>query len=139
MPDTIRENATIEHYLLNDMSTKADKYKTMLRKEIKSRTGEDAQLWQEGSIKQAANIMVRLDMIQADLEERGVSYWETGSTGQDSLKAHPLLTQAAQLDRILDSVRQTLGLSYNNMPAKINESTRKGGDEDAYQQYIKTI
>ena len=109
----------------------AHAYELELRKMIKSRTGADMEPWLLPQVRATASNMVMLDKVQAELlATDDLVKPVSGSMGQYKDEVSPLLPYYDKMQRTLMLQFEAIGLNYKTTPSKVNENTKKGGDDD---------
>ena len=109
----------------------AHAYELELRKMIKSRTGADMEPWLLPQVRATASNMVMLDKVQAELlDTKELVKVMPGSTSQIKNEVNPLLPYYDKMQRTLMLQFEAIGLNYKTTPSKVNENTKKGGDDD---------
>ena len=109
----------------------AKQYEAELRRMIKARTGADCEPWLTPQIRTTAMNMVMLDKIQDELTDMTSLITPVpGSMGQLKNEVTPLLPHYDKTQRTLLMQFEAIGLNYKTTPSKVNENTKKGGDDD---------
>lgn len=101
-----------------------------LKKMIKQRTGVESEMWLLPQIRATAMNMVMLDKVQEELTNmHTLVTMEYGSKQQTKKVQNPLLVTYKDLQRVLVSQLEALGLNYKVNPSKVKGDTRKGVSE----------
>lgn len=116
----------------------AHAYELELRKMIKSRTGEEMEVWLTPQVRATAMNMVMLDKIQDELLNGNLMKLVPGSMGQMKNEPSPLLPHYDKVQRTLLMQFEAIGLNYSSTPSKLKEDARKGLEEnDPMVEYYK--
>lgn len=113
-------------------------YINQLREQIKSRRATDAEPWLEQAIRTAAQVLVDIDELRADIRKNGRIWEEQGYNMQKKKVVNPELAHLKDMMRTMAIYYESLGLSFKSTPSKMKESTKVGVDEDdPMMQYFK--
>lgn len=105
-------------------------YINQLREQIKSRRATDAEPWLEQTIRTAAQVLVDIDELRADIRKNGRIWEEQGYNMQKKKVVNPELAHLKDLMRTMSMYYESLGLSFKSTPSKMKESAKVGVDED---------
>lgn len=107
----------------------AQQYERELQSMIESRTGKECEAWLLFQIWATAANMEMIGRVHENLMTEKLTVMTAGSMGQMKKEPNPLLSYYLKLQAELRLQLQALGLNYNATPSKINENTKKGGEE----------
>ena len=105
-------------------------YINQLREQIKSRRATDAEPWLEQTIRTAAQVLVDIDELRADIRKNGRIWEEQGYNMQKKKVVNPELAHLKDMMRTMAIYYESLGLSFKSTPSKMKESAKVGVDED---------
>lgn len=105
-------------------------YINQLREQIKSRRATDAEPWLETTIRTAAQVLVDIDELRADIRKNGRIWEEQGYNLQKKKVVNPELAHLKDMMRTMAIYYESLGLSFKSTPSKMKESAKVGADED---------
>lgn len=105
-------------------------YINQLREQIKSRRATDAEPWLEQAIRTAAQVLVDIDELRADIRKNGRIWEEQGYNMQKKKVVNPELAHLKDMMRTMAIYYESLGLSFKSTPSKMKESAKVCVDEE---------
>jgi hypothetical protein len=106
------------------------KYIKKLTERIEKRVGK-VEDFLEPMIETTARHQMIHDKIWEELMESDLVVTAPGSTKQLKQEVNPLLSQYEKMHRSLQADYTALGLTYNTMPKKMTDNTRKDGMDES--------